>query len=78
MSCWHTCGTTHCRAGWAIHLAGEEGYALERFYGAALAGQLIYRESGSLISPVRFYDTNEEALEDMRKRAEAADGKAQA
>lgn len=24
------CGTTHCRAGWAIHLCGKEGYALEK------------------------------------------------
>ena len=41
MSDWHTCGTTHCRAGWAVHLAGEAGYALERFHGTALAAQLI-------------------------------------
>jgi hypothetical protein len=68
---WHTCNTTHCRAGWVVHLAGEAGYALERFHNTALAAQLIYRESGSPISPVRFYDTDEEAMADMRKRANA-------
>ena len=25
MSTWHRCGTTHCRAGWAITLAGAAG-----------------------------------------------------
>lgn len=29
MSTWHTCETTHCRAGWVVHLAGEAGKALE-------------------------------------------------
>ena len=66
----HTCGTTHCRAGWAVHLAGDAGYALERFHGPLLAGQLIYRESGSPINPCRFFDSDAVALEDMRKRAE--------
>ena len=69
MDKWHTCGTTHCRAGWAVHLAGEAGYALERFHNTALAAQLIYRASGSPISPVRFFNSNEAALADMRKRA---------
>jgi len=66
---WHSCGTTHCRAGWAVHLAGEAGYALERYHNTALAAQLIYRESGAPINPCRFYDTNEEAMADMRKAA---------
>jgi len=30
MSQWHTCDTTHCRAGWVVTLAGEEGRELER------------------------------------------------
>jgi hypothetical protein len=53
-------------------LAGEDGYALERFYGWALAAQLIYRENGYQINPCRFYDSNEAALADMKKLAEAA------
>jgi hypothetical protein len=69
MQNWHTCNTTHCRAGWVVHLAGEAGYALERFHNTALAAQLIYRESGYQINPGRFFDSNEAALEDMRKLA---------
>ena len=67
MDTWHTCGTTHCRGGWAVHLAGDPGYALEKFHGTLLAAQLIYRESGYAISPVRFFDSNEDALADMKR-----------
>ncbi len=67
MSTWHTCETTHCRAGWAIHLAGEAGKVLESAYGAAVAGSLIYNASTGAVP--NFYATNEEALEDMRKAA---------
>jgi hypothetical protein len=37
-----------------------------------LAAQLIYRESNPAmpVSPVRFYETNEQALADMRVMAE--------
>ncbi|KMO32503.1 hypothetical protein VQ02_23435, partial [Methylobacterium variabile] len=72
MSTWHRCGTTHCRAGWVVHLAGEPGYALERFHGTALAAQLIYRESNPAmpVAPTRFYETNDQALADMRAMAD--------
>jgi hypothetical protein len=69
MSNWHTCETTHCRAGWVVHLAGDEGRRLEEFHNTELAAMLIYRESGSPINPSRFYDSNTEALVDMKKRA---------
>jgi hypothetical protein len=69
----HTCNTTHCRAGWTVHLCGEKGYALERFYGWTLAAQLIYRESGYHINLRRFFDNNEEALADMKNLAESAE-----
>ena len=72
MNDWHTCGTTHCRAGWVVHLAGEAGYALERFHNTALAAQLIYRESGHPINPGKFYVKNDEALADMKRLAEVA------
>jgi hypothetical protein len=72
MESWHVCNTTHCRAGWVVHLAGEAGYALERFHNTPLAAQLIYAASGSPINPCRFYDSNEEALADMKARAETA------
>jgi len=76
MSDWHRnghCGTTHCRAGWVTHLAGEAGRALEEHFNTELAAMLIYRESGSPINPARFYDSNEDALADMRRRAEGVD-----
>ena len=72
MGDWHTCDTTHCRAGWVVHLAGNEGYALEKFFSSTcLAAQLIYRESGYEINPCRFFDSNEAAMEDMKDLAES-------
>ena len=67
MGTWHTCETTHCRAGWAVHLAGEAGKKLETQFNTELAAMLIYRESGSPINPARFYDSNEDALADMKR-----------
>jgi len=29
MGAWHTCDTTHCRAGWVTMIAGKEGKELE-------------------------------------------------
>jgi hypothetical protein len=54
-------------------LAGEAGYALERFHNTPLAAQLIYRESAPdlAVSPVRFYEPNEVALADMKRMSEA-------
>ena len=72
MSAWHTCETTHCRAGWVVTLAGEAGKRLEEFHNAELAATLIYAASGYLINPARFYDNNIEAMEDMRRLAESA------
>ena len=69
MSTWHTCETTHCRAGWVVALAGEEGRRLEQFHDTPLAAQLIYQSSGYDINPCRFYDSNEKAMEDMRRLA---------
>jgi hypothetical protein len=53
-------------------LAGEAGYALERFYNTALAAQLIYRESGEPINPCRFWDGNEDAMADIKRLAGVA------
>ena len=71
MSDWHTCDTTHCRAGWVVHLAGEAGRKLEAQTTTLFAAQQIYRASGYDISPCRFFDTNQETIDDMRKLAEA-------
>ena len=70
MDSWHSCETTHCRAGWVVHLAGEAGYKLERQTSPQFAAQQIYKASGYEISPVRFFDSNEAALEDMRTLAQ--------
>jgi hypothetical protein len=67
MEAWHTCQTTHCRAGWAIHLAGEAGATLEDYYGSAAAGALIYHASAGYIPD--FYASNEDALDDMKAHA---------
>ena len=40
MSRWHTCDTTHCRAGWVVKLAGAEGAELERRYGTSIAAAM--------------------------------------
>jgi hypothetical protein len=50
-------------------LAGDAGYALERQYGWCLAAQMIYHASGYHISPVRFYEPNDVAMEDIRRLA---------
>ncbi len=70
MKTWHTCETTHCRAGWIVHLAGKEGYDLQNKTSAEFAAKQIYKASGYRINPCRFYDSNEEEMEDMRRLAE--------
>jgi len=74
MDTWHSCETTHCRAGWVVTLAGDAGKALEAFHNTPLAAQLIYEASGYKINPAKFYVRNEEALEDMKKLAEEEGG----
>ena len=67
---WHTCEKTHCRAGWAVALAGDAGRKLEEFHNTELAAMLIYGASGFQINPVRFHDDNKAALADMKRLAE--------
>ena len=69
MGNWHQCETTHCRAGWVVHLAGPAGYALENFYNTELAAALIYRESGSPINPGLFYGSTADAMADIERCA---------
>ena len=73
MGSWHTCETTHCRAGWVVTLAGAEGKALEKFFNTELAAMKIYDVScpGYVINPARFYDSEDAAMEDIRKLANA-------
>ena len=67
MSAWHTCETTHCMAGWAIHLAGEPGHALEAKYGPHIAGRMIFTASTG--HTPHFFASDEQALIDLRERA---------
>jgi hypothetical protein len=69
---WHTCETTHCRAGWVVTLAGEAGKKLEDETSTLFAAMQIYKKSDSVnrVSPVRFFETNEKALADMKRMAE--------
>ena len=69
MGQWHSCATTHCRAGWAITLAGAGGAALEWALGSAAAGALIYAASRPGKPIPDFYASNEAALADMRAAA---------
>lgn len=69
MSDWH-CGTAHCRAGWAITLAGEAGRTLEEKIGTANAAYLIYAASDPARPVPDFYCGNDTALDDMRRMAE--------
>ena len=67
MGAWHTCDTTHCIAGWAVHLAGDEGKALEAKHGTHLAGL-------SLLGPEaaeHFYEDNEAATAWLRAKLDA-------
>jgi hypothetical protein len=71
MGNWHTCETTHCRAGWVVTLAGEAGKRLEAFHNTALAASLIYHASSPdlLVTMPRFYESNEVAMADIQKMA---------
>ncbi len=77
MSRWHGdnkewCGTTHCRAGWAIHEAGKEGKVLQDAVGISTAAALIYARSYPDLPVPDFYCNNQEALADIKSRAKAA------
>ena len=69
MSEWHTCETAHCRAGWAIHLAGKAGAALEARFGANVAGALIYAASRPDMPVPDWFVDDAEALADLRRCA---------
>jgi len=70
MGAWHSCETTHCRAGWAVVLAGEAGRALENDVGPAMAGALITLASCPWMDRVPdFYESNEDALASIKDAA---------
>jgi hypothetical protein len=70
MKDWHQCGTTHCRGGWVIHLAGEAGMKLEKQTSPEFAAMAIYSKSSQIkVSPVRFYEPNDIAMKDIERCA---------
>ena len=76
MDNWHTCETTHCRAGWVVTLAGEKGKALEDETSTLFAAMQIYKASSPIrVSPVRFFDGNKEAMADIKKCADLESAK---
>ena len=72
---WHLntpCGTSHCRAGWAITLAGDKGSILERLYGPEVAGTLIYAASRPDKKHPDFFINNKAALASIKEDASQA------
>ncbi len=65
MSAWH-CGTSHCRAGWAVTVA-PLGLALEAAFGPELAGRVIYLASTG--NAPDFFCGDDEALTDIQRCA---------
>jgi hypothetical protein len=70
MGRWH-CGTTHCRAGWVVTLAGDAGKKLEEVTSTLHAAMLIYRASDPTWRMSNFFDNNDNALADMKALADA-------
>lgn len=71
MSDWHTCDTTHCRAGWVVFLAGEKGKKLESETSTLFAAMQIYNAYSEIkVSPTQYFKKNEEAMEDIKRCAE--------
>ena len=72
MSDWHsrTCKTTHCIGGWTVHLAGKDGYDLEkRLCSTPAAAAIILRASRPKSPLPNFYARNEAALAFIKARA---------
>lgn len=71
MNEWHTCDTTHCRAGWAVHLAGEKGKKLESETSTLFAAMQILKKSSDIHVPLmKFFDNNTESIKDIKRCAE--------
>ena len=71
MHSWH-CGTTHCRAGSAIHIH-PMGYELEKVFGSRTAGAVIYLKSTGRVPD--FFASNHDAMANIRKCAAEQVGK---
>jgi hypothetical protein len=71
MSAWHICGTTHCRGGWAVVIAGEAGRTLEFLQGTQAAANWIYAASrpGMKLPNFGGSQDDDEVLADIRRCA---------
>jgi hypothetical protein len=65
MATWHTCETTHCLAGWAIHLSGDAGKILENTMSPSVAGAILLPSAAHL-----FFADNDAALAWCREQIE--------
>ena len=63
------CNTTHCRAGYAVCMAGKGGFELERRVGTANAAILLYLRSTPDEPIPDFYCSDAAAIADIRARA---------
>ena len=73
MHTWHrACGTRHCRAGWAVVLAGEAGWELERWYGTATAATMIYLASDPDYPLPCWHQSDADALASIQEAASRA------
>ena len=68
MTAWHTCETTHCIGGTAIHQAGEVGWRLEAVVGPHVAALMLL----GVEAHCHFYDSTEDAAEWLRSVAPSA------
>jgi hypothetical protein len=72
MEDWHDetegCGTAHCIAGWAVHLAGQAGYALELAVQQPAAGNILLGIEASKL----FYLDDESAKAALHKALDDA------
>ena len=70
MAMWHTCDTTHCRAGWITTLAGDSGKALESKVGTNAAAAMIYQVSDPTLRRIpNWYASYDEAMVDIKRLA---------
>jgi hypothetical protein len=74
MTHWHhPCGTSHCRAGHTVILAGAAGKDLERLVGTGEAARLIAIKSCPWLADegrIDFHCSDDQALADIRACAE--------
>jgi len=69
------CDTTHCRAGFAVHLAGQAGYDLDTAIGTENAATLIIAKSCPwMVDMPNFYTDDDTALRQIEECASIEKG----